>query len=218
MAGEPHDDAAFANSVTYTVKVTMTVRGGVRRDTADRRARRVAERVADAAARAKDVVEATAVAGPSRDGEILWPNRVHFPAANTGRDALGEVGKLDRYLDPDHELALRSLSAARRRQQAHREADRRRRAAVGCRNTLSGVWDEPRCRCVYCEPDDHYVARQLFANTDPTACGPPPCVCGQPTPAGARCLRHRDVQIVALDGDPEALHAFANTHLQEPNR
>lgn len=218
MAGEPHDDSAFVNSVTYTIKVTLTVRGGTRRDTATRRARRVAERVADAAARAKDVVEATAVAGPSHDGEITWQEPVHFAAANTGRGALGDAAKLDRYLDPDHERALRSLSAARRRQQARREADRRRRAAVGCRNTLSSLRDEPRCRCVYCEPDDHYVSRQLFANTDPSACGPPPCVCGQRIPAGARCLRHRDVQIVALDGDPDALHDLADTQLQEPNR
>lgn len=88
MAAEPHERPEFQNAVVYTVAVTVRVRGGARHGTADRRAKALAERLANTAARAKDVVEATAVAGPSHAGKVFWQDPVHFAAANTGRAAL----------------------------------------------------------------------------------------------------------------------------------
>lgn len=209
MAGEPHEDAAFANAATYTVAVTITVRGGTRRFTAHRRAFRVAERLANHAARAKDVVAVTARAGPSSKGEIGYAQPVAFAAANTGDGPNAGAGKLERYLDPDYERVLAAAADERARARARQEADRQRRLAVGCRNT-SLLGERQVCGCIYCAPDDHYIARQLFATTDSAACGPPPCVCGRPTPTGARCWLHRDVVVVALDGDDDALHVLAD--------
>lgn len=215
--GAPHDDPAFANALDYTIAVTVRIRGGVRHGTADRRARAVAERLANAAARAKHVVEATATIGEVFAGTVHAPGRVHFAAANSGQADSRDPAKLDHYLDPEHERAVRSLNAHNARYRARQESDRRRRAAVGCVKRFL-LTDLGPCHCIYCDPDDHYVARQLFANSDPTACGPPPCVCGQATAAGGRCAAHRDVEVVALDGDPEALQVLADTHLQDPYR
>ena len=209
----PHETPQFQNAAEYVVAITFTVAGGKRRQTAQRRAERVAERLANATARAADVVEVSAVTGPtSSDGTMLIPRRVHFAAANSGQATYGDPRKLDRYLDPDHERALASLREANRAYRARQEADRERREAVGCANThrvgLPG--DRRPCDCVYCRPDDHLAARELAAKGSHWFT-PPSCLCGTPTPAGGRCLRHRDVHIVVIDGDPEALQQLAET-------
>jgi hypothetical protein len=212
MSGAAHERPEFSNAARWTVAVTFTVTGGARPRTADRRAERITERLVNAAARAADVVEVSAVAGPTADdGNMLAPRRVQFSAANTGQATYGEPRKLDRYLDPDHERALASLREANRAYRARQEADRKRREAVGCANThrvgLPG--DRRRCDCVYCRPDDHLAARELAAKGSHWFT-PPSCLCGHPTPAGGPCLRHRDVEIVVIDGDPEALQQLAD--------
>jgi hypothetical protein len=66
MDGEslrPHERPAFWNSVEYVVAVTFTVAGGARRGTAERRAERVADRLANTA-RAADVVAVSGSAVP----------------------------------------------------------------------------------------------------------------------------------------------------------
>jgi hypothetical protein len=84
MAADPHDAPAFYNAVTFTVAVTYTVEGGARFGTADRRARRVAERLANHAARTAGAVEVTAVPGPSHVTLLLPPRRGIWPNARAG--------------------------------------------------------------------------------------------------------------------------------------
>jgi hypothetical protein len=210
MAERPHERCAFTHAVTYTVVVTYTVAGGARHGTADRRGEQIAARLADAAARAKGVVEVTAQAGASRDGAILSPRRVRFAAANSGHGAFSEPAPLDRYLDADHELALRSLAAANAAYQAHAAADRARRAVVGCRNAHRYLGATRACACVYCDPEAHYatVRAQRRAGNDPFV--EYRCVCGvSVTDLGARCSAHRAVELVVLDGDGSALQLLA---------
>lgn len=207
----PHQTPAFKNAAEYVVAVRFTVAGGARRQTAERRAERVAQRVASAAARAADVVAVSAVTGPtSADGEILVPRRVHFAAANTGHAAYGDPQKLDRYLDPEHERALASLQAANAAYRARQDADRQRRRALGCANAhrVGSFGDRRSCECVYCRPEDHLSARELAVSA-PHVFPPPSCLCATPTPDGGRCLHHRHVELVVLDGDPQALGQLA---------
>lgn len=211
MTGRAHETAAFQNAVTYSVTVTYTIAGGARRGTAERRAVEVAERLANTAARIPSVVEATATVGRSMDGQLIAPQRVRFAKANTGHGAPAEPGKLDRYLDPEHERALASLAAADAAWRARRDADRRRRLAVGCRNT--SVLSPPggrSCPCVYCCPEEHTGDAGLgraAAGLDLAQ-----CLCGVLVGArGLRCPAHRDVELVVLDDDPVALHELAAT-------
>lgn len=214
MSLQPHETPAFQNAVRYAVVVTFTVADGARRRTAERRARKVAERLANAAARAAGVVEVTAVAGVATEDEsgarILTPERVRFAAANSGQGTYGEPGKLDRYLDPEHERALVSLRAANEAYRTRQRADRERRAAVGCANQhrvgLPG--DRCPCECVYCRPQDHLAARELAAE-GAHWWAELRCVCGSRASAGVPCLRHRGVRVVALAGDPAALCELA---------
>jgi hypothetical protein len=213
MSGRPHEHPAFYNAVTYTVAITFTVEGGVRHGTADRRANRVAEKLANTAARTVRVAEVSAVAGPSRDGQLTTVERVRFAAANTGQGTYTEPDKLDRYLDPDHERALQSLAADHAAAKQRRGLDQERRQAVRCNNTYAVHTLGPReCACVYCDPEDHYLTVQYADHSE----GPfrsARCLCGTPVPAaGQRCLSHRDTAIVVLDGDPPALHVLADQH------
>ena len=110
---QAHEHDRFRNAAVHTIAVTYTVAGGARPATARRRAEKVADRIASAAARLRDVVDVRAVAGlAGSDGEILNPIRVRFAAANSGSGTYSGPDKLDRYLDPDHERALDSLNAA----------------------------------------------------------------------------------------------------------
>jgi hypothetical protein len=210
---EAHEDPRFYHAVTYTIAITVTVAGGARWDTSWRRADRLAERLASAAARAKDAVEVTAVAGASHDGEILMPRRVSFAGGNTG---LGSGRKLSRYLDPDHERALASLAAANARYRAKQQADRDRRTAVGCANVYrGGSLPERPCPCVYCEPEDHELGLRQAERFGSHMFGHR-CLCGVGVPeAHGRCLRHRDVEIVLLDGDGAALQLLARADDRE---
>ncbi len=125
---QAHEHDRFRNAAVYRVTVTYTVAGSARPATARRHAEKVADQIASAAARLRNVVEVRAVAGPAgSDGEILAPTRVRFTAANSGSGTYSDPDKLDRYLDPDHERALASLDAAnaawrRRREQSDAEA------------------------------------------------------------------------------------------------
>ena len=110
---QSHERLEFTQAVTYTVAITITVEGGRAQGTADRRAAHVAERLANTAVRTPGVVEVTATAGPSRDGTAVSPTTVHFSEANAGRRGLEGDEYLDRFVDPDHEVALRSLAHAK---------------------------------------------------------------------------------------------------------
>lgn len=213
----PHETPAFQNAAEYAVVIRFTVAGGARQRTAERRAERVAERLASSAARAANVVEVSAVTGPARsDGTILVPRRVHFAAANTGHATYGEPCKLDRYLEPEHERALASLQAANAAYRARQHADRQRRQALGCANAhrVGSFGDRRSCECVYCRPQDHLTARELAANA-PHLFPPPSCLCAIPTPDGGRCMHHRHVELVVLDGDPEALQQLTEAYGRE---
>ena len=205
-----HEHDRFRNAAVHTVAVTYTVAGGARPATARRRAEKVADRIASAAARLRDVVEAHAVAGPAgSDGEILVPTRVRFRAANSGSGTYSEPGRLDRYLDPDHERALASLDAANTAWRRRQDQDRDRRRAVGCENT-HGTTDNLRryCVCVYCEPQRHLDAHPDTATALHTF--PPRCICGTAVPSpGMRCRQHRSTAIVVLNDDTGPLKELA---------
>ena len=206
-----HEQPAFANAATYTVAVTYTVAGGARPATAKRHARKLAARLADVAARAARAVEVTAMAGPSRDGQLTWAQPVRFDAANTDPTSHTHSERLPRYLDPDHEWALASLADANAAARTRRDADQQRRATVGCRNIHpSGLEPGPRpCRCVYCQPDAHLTARR--APTPPGPFDALRCLCGAGVAAaGQRCRSHTDTAVVVLDGDPPALRLLAD--------
>lgn len=154
------------------------------------------------------VVEVSARGGASREGDVHWPSPISFAAANPGR---GEQGRLTRYLDPRHERALRSLAAANAAYRERRQADQDRRQAVGCANAYPSLL-EPSCapcECVYCLPDEH-TADPLDTPTGERWSLPPRCLCGVPVPdEGGRCLAHRCVELVVLDGDAQALIGLA---------
>ena len=208
-----HEDPAFTNAVTYTASVTYTVAGGARRGTADGRARKVAERLANSAARMPGVMEVSATAGWTVNGEVHWPQRVHFDQANSGHGTYGKSSKLDRYVDPEHERAVRSLAAANAAAEQRRQVDRDRRRNIACRNIyVISTTDYRYCGCVYCQPGDHDAAAEA-QRVDP---GNPMiehrCLCGQSVPAaGDRCLSHRTAVIRVLEGDSAALRRLADT-------
>lgn len=207
---QAHEHDRFRNAAVYTVAVTYTVAGSARPTTARRRAEKVADRIASAAARLRDVVDVRAVAGPAgSDGEILAPTRVRFTAANSGSGTYGEPDKLDRYLDPDHERALASLASANDEWRRRRDQDRDRRRVVGCQNTYRSANEVRRdCPCIYCAPQAHLEAHRQ----GPAALYPysPRCVCGMTMPsAGMRCRQHRATEIVVLDDETGPLAELA---------
>jgi hypothetical protein len=207
-AVSPHAAREFTNAVEYTIQLTLVVAGGARWRTAHARARRIAERLANTAARAKGVVDVRAVAGESHDGQLLTPERVCFEAANSGHGTGAEPSKLDRYLDPDHERALASLADANAAVRARRQADFDRRCAIGCSNPAGlGPGLARPCCCAYCRPQEHLEVRPEAH--EPGAEGGR-CLCGRPsTPAALGCRSHRGQQLVVLEGDPPELARLA---------
>jgi hypothetical protein len=222
-AVSPHETREFTNAVEYTVQLTFVVAGGARWRTAHARARRIAERLASTAARAKGVVDVRAVAGASHDGQLLTPERVCFDAANSGHGTGADPSKLDRYLDPDHERALASLAEANAKARVRRQADFDRRQAIGCSNPAGlGPGLARPCRCAYCRPDEHLEVR-----TEPPPVAWPEagrCLCGRPSiPSPFGCRPHHGQQLVVLDGDPPELARLAaviarplTTHRTQP--
>jgi hypothetical protein len=198
--GEPHRDPRFTNSATYRIEVTVTVAGGARPATAHRRAARVAERLANAAARAADVVDATVALGPmSAHGGPAWTDPVSFVAANTGPASDGQPPMLARYLDPDHERAIHALTEANTAYRRRCDTDRQRRLEVGCANPNRALghvaWRV--CRCVYCDPHRHLELAVHPADGPPVLCR-----CG----TGAEgCRAHLDAQLEVVDTDDQVL-------------
>jgi hypothetical protein len=203
-----HETREFRNSVEYTIQLTFVVAGGARWRTAHARARRIAERLANTAARAKGVVDVRAVAGASHDGEVCLPERVRFEAANSGQGTGAEPTKLDRYLDPDHERALASLADANRAARARRQADFDRRTTIGCANpTGLGPGIARPCHCAYCLPREHLDA---WTEARGVSVQGRRCLCGRPGgPVSFVCRPHRRQQLVVLDGDPPELARLA---------
>lgn len=205
MGTLPHETPEFQNAVEYTVTITFTVAGGRRRGTAERRAEKVAERLASSAARTPGVVEVAARSGSSFRGEISWPSPVRFDAANNGSEPTGKPDRLTRYRDPEHDRALRSLAAVNAAYRERERADEQRRDAVGCGNTHRTLYQlQPRaCGCVYCRPGQHALDAMLDDPPGPSPWRTYRCLCGVVVPApGERCLPHRGAQLVLLDGDP----------------
>jgi hypothetical protein len=190
------------------------VAGGARAWTAHRRARKVAERLANAAARAADVVDVSAKLGLVLGAEVAWTDSVSFSAANTGRGAFVDPELLFRYLDPDHERALVSLEEANARYRQRRAADRDRRHAVGCVNSHRLPWSDTRaCTCVYCDPVLH-LALALRGSRE----GSPRCLCGE---LSSLCRRHDELVPVVLDDDApelEQLRELRCAELREDER
>lgn len=208
---EPYERPEFQNAVEYTVSITYRVAGGAQHGTADRRAERVAERLANAAARAKHVVEVSALAGESRKGEMQRWAPVAFDTANSDPSRLPGTDKLTRYVDPEHDRARLLLHEHNRSVHERQEADRRRRAAVGCRARYRARF-EPRpqwCPCAYCAPVEHLAAVRDDLRDDGTD-GERLCVCGESIRAGRRCTHHLDVRLVVLHGDEAALTLLAH--------
>jgi hypothetical protein len=217
---QPYQTPWFQHSAEFTLTLTVVIAGGARPSTASRRARQTFERVANHTTRLKDVVAVTAVGGPSHHGQVSWPQPVAFPAANTEPGTVGS-GKLLRYCSAS-ELVTRfptstlttsvpngrwpqANDAARRR----RDADRRRRRAVGCANAHPALL-QPAHRfygCVYCEPEEHLLALRRQEHPQAHGSALERCLCGQPAPhEGPRCTNHRDVGLEVLEGDPPALN------------
>ena len=205
----PYETNEFRNSVEFTVAITFVVAGGARWQTAYRRARKIVERLTNTAARAKGVVDVRAVAGASHKGEIATPERVCFEVANSGRATNAEPAKLDRYLDPDHHLALAALAQDHAAARARVRADQQRREAVGCHNPWQNRVVEGRaCACVYCQPAVHLDDLELHRWSGPDAV--PRCACGREATVPVRsCVGHRDHGLVLLDGDPSELERLA---------
>jgi hypothetical protein len=216
MTEQPHEAPAFRNAATYSIELKVTVRGGARRHTADRRAEQVAEKLCNHAARLSDVVAVTATAGRSVAGEVILPQRVRFAAANSGLPGSEQDGRLACYLDPDHERALRSLAQAQAREDRLREADRQRRRALSCRNTYAvTAHQRERCPCVYCDPETHWRAARGQGGY-PGALLRHLCLCGAPVAAaGERCVHHRHAPLVVLDGDGSALQLLVRDEAGE---
>ena len=218
-AVSPHETREFTNSVEYTVQLTFVVAGGARWRTGHARARRIAERLASAAARANGVVDVRAVAGASRDGQLLAPERVCFDAANSGHGTGADPTRLDRYLDVDHERALVSLAEANAAARVRRQADFDRRQRIGCANPAGLVAGLARpCRCAYCRPGAHLEARTAALET---CAGEGRCLCGRPSSLSASgCRPHRAQQLVVLNGDPPELARLASrvAQLRPPDR
>jgi hypothetical protein len=213
MTERPYHTPAFQNAVEYTVTLTFVVAGGQRRGTAERRGDRVAERLANAAARLADVVEVVASGGLSHNGTASWPRPIRFAAANTARGRPDASGRLDRYLDPERERALRALAADNAAAPARDDTDRRRRSALGCRNAHRAAFqDQHACDCAYCQPEEHLTELRHTQRGDPSPWFVTPrCLCGQRVAlTGQRCLRHGDARLVVLDGDPAALRLLAD--------
>lgn len=192
-----HETPEFRNAVEYTITLTYVVAGGARHGTADRRARVIASRLADTAARIPSVVDVHARAGPSIDGEPARTEVVRFTAANAG--VADVTGRLPRYLDPEHEEALRSLEESNAAYRALRRADEARRAAVGCDNR--SPWDARYCLCVYCRPMLH---------------DPPRCPCGNLDSPG-RCPEHKRAEVIVLADDPAELRDAARRYGEDPS-
>lgn len=207
-AVSPHEAREFANAVEYTLRLTFVVAGGARWQTAHARARQVAERLANTAARAKGVVDVRAVAGQSHDGEVLVAERVCFAAANSGHATGGDPTELDRYLDPDHERALASLADANAAARTRRQADFERRLAIGCANPAGlGPGVARPCGCAYCRPAEHL---EVQTTSRQPGQGVGRCLCGRSgTPTAAGCSPHRGQQLVVLDRDPPELARLA---------
>lgn len=191
---EAHEDPRFTNSATYAVTVTITVAGGARSRTAHRRAGKVAERLANAAARAADVVDASAKLGLVVGDEVVWTDSVPFSAAKTGQGTYADPDRLFRYLDPDHERALVSLEAANARYRQRRTADRDRRRGVACADANQLGWNDARgCSCVYCDPVLHLTLALCAAPGRSQR-----CPCGE---LSSLCRRHDALVPVVLDDD-----------------
>jgi len=205
----PHETNQFRNAVEYTVQVTFVVAGGARWRTAYGRARRVAERLANTAARTSHVLEVTAVAGPSRDGQLASSQPIFFAAANAGHATSADPTTRSRYLDPGYQRALASLAAANAGEQARQQAVLARRCAVGCANPSQTSWHSPPpCGCVYCRSRAHLEQRDHAAGHRQA---PPRCWCGRPVAADGRgCPAHHGHQLVVLDGDPDELRQLAD--------
>jgi hypothetical protein len=219
VAASPHEDPRFFHSVEYTVTLRLRIAGGARFGTADRWGRQVAEKLANAAARMRHVVEVTVTAGESHDGELRQAFPVYFAEANTGPDPRTQPGKLARYVDPDHERALESLAAANAAYRARQHTDRARRRDAGCASPSVPPGGFNPCHCVYCDPGAHDAA-DTAARIDPDN----PyieyrCVCGLPVPgAGERCVRHRSVPLLVLDGDSDELRRVILARTATPSR
>ena len=212
MSQRPYDTPAFQHAAEYTITLTFVVAGGKRRGTAERHAKRVAERLANHAARLADVVEVVAVGGVSYDGKPHAPYPIRFAAANTGPARPGD-GRLARYVDPERDRALRALKADNAEAKAREDADRRRRTALGCRNAHRSMFlGQTHCACAYCRPEDHLTAlRRAEHGDDDHRFVRPRCLCGQRVALpGQCCIRHGDARLVLLDGDLPALQLLAD--------
>lgn len=206
----PHETAEFRNAATYVVTIRFTVAGGARVRTAEDRAGRVASRLASAAARSKGVVDVRAVAGLASSTDVwkqLIADRVHFEAANSGHRGGDQPGVLDRYLDPEHERALRSLGDANAAYRARQDADRQRRLAVGCGNYSTYALQRLSCRCVYCAAGEHLAAWRAHVQSGPHRFNELRCLCGEHLvdAPGDRCAGHTRAELVVLEGDAAAL-------------
>lgn len=110
-----HEHYRFQQAVVYTVAITYTVEGGRRFGTADRRAGRVAELLANTATRMAGWLRSKRGWRRMSCGGQELLRRVRFSAANTGAAVDGEPDERDRYLHPDHREALRLARGRERR-------------------------------------------------------------------------------------------------------
>lgn len=76
MTEQPHDTPAFQHAAEYTIAVTFVVAGGKRPRTADHRAHRVGEQIANYTAPWAKSVEVTAAGGASTHGTVTWPTPI----------------------------------------------------------------------------------------------------------------------------------------------
>lgn len=197
-------DASFTRSVEYTVAVTFRVAGTSRPGRAERHALAIASRLADIAARRRDVVEVTAAGGFSSQGKVGDWRPLTFAAVNARHPVdIPRRSGWPRYLDPSQARLLEELVVEREQARERRDADRSRRGEVGCANTHPSLLHPVTrdCGCVYCRPADHID----HTRSD----GPPRCPCGDTvTDPGGRCGDHVGVTVRVLPGDgPELMQA-----------
>jgi hypothetical protein len=208
MATPPHESPEFTNASEFTVTITFTVAGGARRQTAERRARKTAARLADAATRISGVVEVSARGGVSYDRKPSWPSPIYFSAANSGFAAPTAPQRMSRYVAPEHEQALQSLAAANAAFRERQRDDEQRRRAVGCSNAQRAPYGlQPNgCACAYCRPGEHALDAMVHDDAGPNRWRTYRCLCGVAvsTPGG-RCVAHRGVELILLAGDPADL-------------